>query len=124
MTSLELKNLEAELIKRGYKKWTTCLVGREDYAWFKSFNEHKDNDGDTTCDYQIAFRIYDFRSRYDTFSQSERSGIWVTVTMVPTNLDNRLDCDYSLRVDVPDVETCEKMMAEFYVVAKKYINER
>lgn len=33
MTDKELKTLESELQKRGYRKWTTALTPTETYAW-------------------------------------------------------------------------------------------
>lgn len=124
MTSKQLEKLEADLQKRGYKKWTTCLVGREDYDWFKSFGEHKDEDGDTTCDYQIAFRIFQWCRKYDNFYPPKGSEVWLTVTMIPTTFDNRLDCDYSLQIDVPDIDMCEDMMRKLFEAAKPFLKTR
>lgn len=124
MTPKQLKSLEVELEKRGYKKWTQCLVGREDFAWAKSFGVHEDKYGDTTNDYQLFFRFTDWRGKYDHFNPPKGSEVWLTVTMIPTELDNRLDCDYSLQVDTPDVDMCEAMMNEFFETAKRYIKKR
>lgn len=126
MTPTQLKTLEAELQKRGYKKWTHSLVGRENHAWIKSFGIHKDKYGDTTNDYQIFFRIFDWRKRPNFSPEAFPSGseIWITVTMIPTELDNRLDCDYSMQLDVPGIDVCEAMMAEVFEVAKKWIKQK
>lgn len=121
MTSTQLTKLEAELERRGYKKWTTCLIGREDYDWVKQFGVHPDEDGDRVCDYQIAFRVYDWRKCKD-LNMPKQSEIGVTVTMIPINLDHRLDFDYSLQTEVPDVSLCEAMMKDLYETAKKHIN--
>lgn len=56
MTAEQLKTIEAELQKRGYKKWTTALTSSEDWAWFKTFGKKQDEDGKVTYGYQIAFR--------------------------------------------------------------------
>lgn len=61
MTLQELKTLEVELSKRGYKKRTTCLTSTETYAWFKTFGKEKDEDGEVINGYQIAFRVWDWR---------------------------------------------------------------
>lgn len=63
MTEKELKKIEAELERCGYKKYTTCLTSTESYAWVKSFGKEKDEDGHVVNCYQIAFRVWDF-SRY------------------------------------------------------------
>lgn len=120
MTPTQLTDLEARLTERGYKKWTKCLVGREDYAYFKSFGLHKDKYGNEECDYQMVFRAYDHRKRYPHFTPTEESEIWLTVTMLLSTDANRLDCDYSLQLDVPDIDMCEKMFAEIFETAKKY----
>ena len=59
MTAEQLKTIEAELQKRGYKKWTTALTSSEDWAWFKTFGKKQDEDGEVTYGYQIAFRVWD-----------------------------------------------------------------
>ena len=59
MTAEQLKTIEAELHKRGYKKWTTALTSSEDWAWFKTFGKKQDEDGEVTHGYQIAFRVWD-----------------------------------------------------------------
>lgn len=120
MTPTELQKLEAALEKRDYRKWTNCLIGKEDYAWFKSFGEHLDKYGDRDNDYQIAFRIYDWIKNYPQYARPEESSIGVTVTMIPSNLDNRVDCDYSLQLAVPDIDLCERMFKDMFEVIKKY----
>lgn len=61
MTEKELKKIEAELQRRGYHKYTTCLTSTESYAWVKSFGKEKDEDGEVTNGYQVAFRVWDLR---------------------------------------------------------------
>ena len=52
MTEKEVEKIEAELQKRGYKKWTTALTSSEDWAWFKTFGKKQDEDGEVTYGYQ------------------------------------------------------------------------
>lgn len=59
MTAEQLKTIEAELQKRGYKKWTTALTSSEDWAWFKTFGKKQDENGEVTHGYQITFRVWD-----------------------------------------------------------------
>lgn len=117
MTSKQLKSLESDLEKRGYKKWTNCLVGGEDYSWFKTFGEHKDKNGDSTSDYQIAFRVYDCQGK--CFNHPKQSEIWLTVTMILTCFN--VNCNYSWQIDVPDIDMCEAMMKEIFNTAKRYM---
>ena len=42
MTSKQLKKLEADLEKRGYKKYAQCLTSKESWGWFKTFDKVKD----------------------------------------------------------------------------------
>ena len=65
MTAKELQTIETELQKRGYKKYTTGLTSTESYAWFKTFDKEKDDDGYTVSGYQIAFRVWDSRKYVD-----------------------------------------------------------
>lgn len=120
MTPTQATRLEADLKRRGYKLYTNCLIGREDRAWFKSFGVHLDEYGDRDNDYQIAFRIWECENHYNGHDFHPNAKIWITVTMIPSNLDNRIDLDYSLQLDVPDIDLCEKMMQEVYEVTKKY----
>ncbi len=121
MTPEQLKKLETELEKRGYKRWSMWLVGSEDYAWFKSFDVNLTEDGDRECDYQIAFRVWDWR-KYDTPNTHPESEIGLTITMILPNHGGRFDCDYSLQGAVPNVDMCEAMMKELSETAKKYFN--
>lgn len=120
MTPTQLNNLEAKLEKRGYKKWTKFLVGHENFMWAKSFGVHKDKCGEDECNYQIAFRVYDLR-KYQNLNALDEAQIGLTVTMIGSSFNNRLDVDYSMQLDAPDVEMCERMMDNFYETAKKYL---
>ena len=65
MTANELKAIETELQKRGYRKYAQCLTSNETYAWFKTFDKEKDDDDYVISGYQIAFRVWDFRKYAD-----------------------------------------------------------
>lgn len=120
MTLSQLNHLEADLEKRGYKKWTNYLIGKEDYAWFKSFGVHTDKNGDSDNDYQIAFRVWNCENHYAGHDFYPNAKIWITVTMLPSNLNDRIDVDYSLQLDIPDISMCERMFEEMFGVVKKY----
>lgn len=122
MTPDQLKQLDAALEQRGYSKFKTCLLGKEDYAWFKSFGLHKDEYGDTEADYQISFQIFDWRGK--EINPPEQSMIWLTVSMIPCNLPDSIQCDYSLQLDVPEIDLAERMMADFYETAKRHLTQK
>lgn len=89
--------------------------------WAKSFGIHKDKYGDRAIDYQIFFRFTDWRNKYPCFKPHKGSEVWVTVTMTPDISETRLDCDWSMQIEVPDIDICENMMKEFYNTSKKYL---
>lgn len=114
MTPTQLKPIEAALEKRGYKKWTTRRIDNETYMWAKSFGVRENEHGEREIDYQVCFRVFDWREHgYEE--------IWITATMLPANTDNRLQCDYSLHVEIPDIDSCERMMKDFYRIAIGYL---
>ena len=55
----------SELENNGYKKYGGCLKN-EDFGYWKSFGVRKDEYGDATFNYQIAFLFYDF-SKYPAY---------------------------------------------------------
>ncbi len=64
MTSKELKAIEAELERRGYRKYTHPLTLSESGAWFKNFDKEEDEEERVISGYQVAFRVWDF-TNYD-----------------------------------------------------------
>lgn len=122
MTTDQLKHLEADLARRGYKLYTSkrFYVHKEDRAWFKSFGEHEDPDGEREIDYQIAFRIYEMQRRHPELDMPEQSHIWLTASMLPELNRTRLDCDWQMQVEVPDIDLCERIFKDMFEVIRKY----
>lgn len=118
MTEKELKALESELEKRGYRKWTTALTSTETYAWFKSFDKEKDEDGYTIGGYQIAFRVWDWRPyQYDKNMPPYGFDFWTS----PLGTDSRTDFTSNWE-PICDIDTFERMAAEFNAMVRKFVN--
>lgn len=122
MTEKGLKKIEAELERRGYRKYTTCLTSTESWAWFKTFDKDKDDDDCVVNGYQVAFRVWDF-SRYmyrDKNIQPYGLDFWTSAL----GTDSRMDFTSNWE-PICDLDTFERMAKEFNVLVRKYIkNEK
>ena len=116
MTAEQLKTIEAELQKRGYKKWTTALTSSEDWAWFKSFDKEKDEDGYVVNGYQIAFRVWDFTRYLDRGAPPYSLDFWTSAL----GADSRLDFTSNWE-PICDIAIFEQMADEFHQLTKKYL---
>lgn len=119
MTEKELQILESELQKRGYRKYTTALTSTESYAWFKSFDKEKDEDGYTISGYQVAFRVWDWRQyqHRDPYMHPYGFDFWTS----PLGTDFRTDL-ISNWEPICDIDTFERMAAEFNAMVRKFAN--
>ena len=116
MTEKELKKIEAELERRGYKKYTTCLTSTESWAWFKTFDKEKDEDGYTISGYQIAFRVWDFRKYRDRDAPPYGFDFWTSAL----GTDCRMDFTSNWE-PICDIDTFEWMAAEFHTLVRKFV---
>lgn len=118
MTQDELNAIEAELEKRAYKKWTTCLTSTESYAWFKSFDKEKDDDGEVINGYQIAFRVWDWRRYMDRDPHMHPCGLdfWTS----PLGTDFRADFAANWE-PICDIDAFERMAAEFNSLVRRFV---
>ena len=68
-----MQEFEKMLLDRGYKKWTRCLHGQEDYDVSRLI---KDDDGEHL--YQIIFRFWDWTKygRPEMTDENEASVDW------------------------------------------------
>lgn len=121
MTEKELKKIEAELERRGYKKYTTCLTSTESWAWFKSFDKEKDEDGYVVNGYQIAFRVWDWRRYMDRDPHMHPYGLdfWTS----PLSTEFRMDFTSNWE-PICDIDTFEHMAAEFNQMVRKLVNPK
>lgn len=118
MTEKELETIEAELQKRGYKKYTSALTSTESYAWFKSFNKEKDDDGYVVNGYQVAFRVWDFTRYLDRGAPPYSLDFWTSAQ----GTDSRMDFTSNWE-PICDIDTFERMAAEFNQMVRKYLDE-
>lgn len=115
MTEKELKKIEAELERRGYKKYTTCQTSTESWAWFKTIATEKDKDGDITDGYQMAFRVWNFRQYKDRNAPDYGFDFWTSAL----GTDRRMDFTSNWE-PITDIDTFERMAAEFNQLVRKY----
>lgn len=119
MTEKELKALESELQRRGYKKWTTALTSTESYAWFKSFDKEKDVDGHIISGYQIAFRVWDWRPYQSRDPYMHPYGFDFWTSLLGTDFRTDFTSNWE---PFCDIDTFERMAAEFNQMVRKYVN--
>lgn len=118
MTEKELKTIEAELEKRGYRKYTTCLTSTESWAWVKSFDKEKDEYGEVTNGYQIAFRVWDFTRCLDRWAPPYGFDFWTSAQ----GTDSRMDFTSNWE-PICDIATFERMAEEFHQLTRKYLQD-
>ena len=116
MTTEELKKIETELERRGYKKYTTCLTSSESWAWFKSFDKEKDEDGYVVNGYQVAFRVWDFSRYLDRNAPPYGLDFWTSAL----GTDSRMDFTSNWE-PICDLDTFERMAKEFNALARRYV---
>lgn len=99
-TPKECEQLERWLKEEGYKKYDSCLTSSEDYAYFKAFGKR-----DGRCDYQIAYRFWDWRK----YPKGENIGIDIVVIV---SNEGRTD----LAISYPNlcIEDVERLAKDFY----------
>ena len=118
MTIQQLQFLEAELAKRGYKKWTRCLTSTESWSWFKTFEKEEDEDGRVVSGYQIAFRVWDFTK----YGQTDQNAYGLDFWASPISTDSRMDFTSNWE-PICDVDAFEAMAKEFHDLSRKYIDK-
>lgn len=118
MKQQELKNIESELEKRGYRKYTRCLTSNETYAWFKTHGEKRDEEGEAIGGYQVAFRVWDFTTYRPDDENAYGLDFWTSPNTPDGRFDFTANCDPMCNID-----TFEKVAMDFYEMIKKYVNE-
>lgn len=121
MTDKELKAIESELQRRGYRKYTTALTSTESYAWFKTFGKEKNEDGRVINGYQIAFRVWDFRKYQDREPALRQYPYGFDFWTSPLGSDFRTDFTSNWE-PICDIDTFERMAAEFNQMVRRFIN--
>ena len=116
MTADQFQTIEAELSRRGYRKQTVCLTSSESWAWFKTFDKEKDEDGHVVNGYQIAFRVWDFSRHLDRGAPPYGLDFWTSAL----GTDSRMDFTSNWE-PVCDIDTFERMAAEFNRMVRKFL---
>lgn len=112
MNKDQLHQLESQLQKRGYKRFTTCLVDSESYAWFKTVDRS----------YQMAVRVWDY-TQYPQAMQPETGAYGVSFWTTVLNIDSRIDLE-STWESIADIDAFESMARDFYDMITKYIKQQ
>ena len=105
MNAEKVKQIERQLERRGYRRYTKNLIGMEDYAYMRTV---RNSDGELK--YIISHGFYDFG---DYEGALENYGY--TPTIVLGNTDERVDV--TLTQPEFSVEECEEIaekLAEFF----------
>lgn len=116
MTPDELQIIEAELQKRGYRKWTTCLTSTESWTWFKTFHKIRDKYGEVADSYQVAFRVWDWRSHKDRNTPEYGFDFWTSAIGTGSRMDFTANWE-----PICNIDTFERMGAEFNAMVRKYV---
>lgn len=119
MTAEQLQALEAELQQRGYRKYTGSSTANESWAWFKTFARETDEDGRITGGYQVAFRVWDRRPYQHRDPDMHPYGFDFWTSLLGTDLRTDLT---SNREPIADLDTFERLAAEFNAMVRKFIN--
>lgn len=116
MTKKELKKIEAELERRGYKKYTKSLTSLESWAWVKNFDNEKNDDGYVVNGYQVAFRVWDFSRYLDRGAPPYGIDFWTSAL----GTDSRMDFTSNWE-PICDIDTFERMAKEFNKLVRKFV---
>lgn len=105
METEKLKQIELQLERRGYKRYTKNLIGNEDYAYMKTTR-----DADGELKYIISHGFYDWS---EEFGVLEDYGY--TPTIVLGNTDERVDVTLTEpEFSVAECEEIAEKLAEFF----------
>lgn len=106
METEKVKQIERQLERRGYKRYTKNLVGNEDYAYMKTT---RNSDGELK--YIISHGFYDWR---DDEGALENYGYTQTIVLGSAGSD-RIDVVLTLpKFSVAECEEIAEKLAEFF----------
>ena len=105
MNAEKVKQIERQLERRGYKRYTKNLIGNEDYAYMKTTR-----DADGELKYIISHGFYDWR---DEVGVVEDYGY--SITIVLGNTDERIDVTLTKpKFSVSECEEIAEKLSEFF----------
>ena len=121
MTHEEYNRFTEELQRRGYKKYPSPRLRKDDYAWYKSFGESAYEED--RSNYQVCFDVTDF-SPYayrEPYFHTEPYGIEPLV-LISRTVDERVDLHLShTKVDDQNIDEIERLAESFYRWAEKEV---
>ena len=105
MNAEKVKQIERQLERRGYKRYTKNLIGMEDYAYMSTVR-----DADGELKYIISHGFYDWR---DEVGVVEDYGY--SITIVLGNTDERVDVTLTQpEFSVAECEEIADKLSEFF----------
>lgn len=121
MTIEEYNKLTEELQRRGYRKYPSPRLRKDDWAWFKSFGESAHKEG--RSNYQICFDVIDFSpyANREPYLRENPYGIEPLV-LISRTVDERVDLHLShTKVDDQNIDEIERLAESFYKWAEKEV---
>ena len=105
METEKVKQIERQLERRGYKRYTKNLIGSEDYAYMRTAR-----DADGELKHIISHGFYDWRDKVGVLEDYGYSA-----TIVIGNTDERVDVTLTQpKFSVADCEEIAEKLAEFF----------
>lgn len=105
METEKVKQIERQLERRGYKRYTKNLIGNEDYAYMKTTRN-----ADGELKYIISHGFYDWRDKVGVLEDYGYSA-----TIVLGNTDERVDVTLTQpKFSVSECEEIAEKLAEFF----------
>ena len=105
MNAEKVKQIERQLERRGYNRYTKNLIGSEDYAYMRTA---RDTDGELK--YIISHGFYDWRDEVGVLED-----YCYSITIVIGNTDERVDVTLTQpKFSVSDCEEIAEKLSEFF----------
>ena len=121
MTREEYNRFAEELQRRGYKKYPSPRLRKDDYAWFKSFSESQFEED--RSNYQVCFDVFDFSPYADRepFLRDSPYSIEPQI-LISRTIDERVDLHLSYtKVDDQNIDEIERLAESFYKWVEKEV---
>ena len=121
MTQEEYNRFAEELQQRGYRKYPSPRLRKDDWAWFKSFGKSDYEEG--RSNYQICFDVIDCSLYADRepYLKENPYGIEPLV-LISRTIDERVDLHLShTKVDDQNIDEIERLAESFYNWVEKEI---
>ena len=117
----EYNRFAEELQQRGYRKYPSPRLRKDDWAWFKSFGESAHKEG--RSNYQVCFDVIDFSPYADRepYLKENPYGIEPLV-LISRTIDERVDLHLShTKVDDQNIDEIERLAESFFKWIEKEV---